>query len=1036
MLAEHIAKPSSKTPVQQKKVISGKSMPSAPITQLLGNEFESEETSHHEYSTIHQGGVKQLKSAPSNTLLHNNNKPIQRVGVELRGAQTLGAKFNAFFFGKESTYTLLQKKYKEYLKGNTELKGECINLANKWLVDHGSSKDPNDIIKHESIDELLRSLNRTVVKEQPIEEVIPVPNPVPGPDPVPNVVKEDDPIVKPKIEYISNIDTIEILHDQYKEVKNTCSTIDELLIIFNKLSDFVNELKIWDSNFAKEDNPNLVTENIQIAEFRQILLDNYTYESEFFSGTISDLNEEDLLKRTFSASSMSVTVNLPTGPVVVNIKDIKISQSGFEFKEFSIEYKNLIGFAEIFSMNESELTISSKAKGFEITAAGELGVDLGIEVEITGKAKITYDTQEGSFKKPEITEGGFEYKPAIGFKNLVSVENISGKLNVEDEKYKVEGSGDLSVNFGNDSDNAKGTVNVVYEYEDGLKIESITDGEFNVKAFGGLIEINGSGLNYDEEGLKIDSSSIKLNLGEYIPELGDIEATGTDIEYKNGEFDWESIKITLGKEYSFGGMTFSLGDATLYGKSKGYIIEIENAGAGLTLGSWLKANGEATFTWDILKGEMPKIESSTLQFLASSPVIPGDIIPGILPIGYSITIPFVAGVVPMQAGVSMDVDANAQVNIGGEMTYSDNEYGFNLNSTGKGELKMGIKGFIDVGNSFIFAIGGFIEGATRAKLEAGLALNGKAAKKETGFDFSDLSFDYNMEANIKAELNAGIHAKALFIFERTLYKMKIKEWDLGKAEKTGSVNLFSGKEKNKGNSKGILEFGNEKLPNPIADTKTLPFVQKMDAVTKIIDGIKLNDGLKNEAELLAAKVEIMRLLQESIDVTVNDENFKKIEKRLQHYILKLGEIKEKYDQWSLRQEIKKQQPDKFADKFKPSHWGQSREEHYIAKLATGVIKHKQYVKRNEDKKDNVLRQFNVYNQQITESKEMMLHIDKLLDPLNEVESISAEIAKKETLENALKDLIKEIDISEKSELRQAGLNQTYISELESDNDQD
>ncbi len=1001
----------------------------SPGIGIMNGEFGGKE-----YLTTNQGGVKQLQSAPSITPSQYNNKPIQRAGVELRGAQTFGAKFNAFFFGKESTYTLLQKKYKEYLSGNTELKGECINLANKWLVDHGSSKDPNDIIKHESIDELLKSLNRTVVKEQPIDEVIPVPNPVPGPDPVPNVVMEDDPIVEPKIEYKSNIDTIEILHDQYKEVKKICSTVDELLIIFNKLSDFVNELKIWDSNFAKDDNPNLVSENIQIAEFRQILLDNYTYESDFFSGTISELNEEDLLKRTFSASSMSVTVNLPTGPVDLNIKDIKVSQSGFEFKEFTIEYKNSIGFAEIFSINESSLTISSKAKGFEITAAGELGVDLGIEVEITGKAEITYDTQEGSFKKPQITEGGFEYKQEIGFENLVSVENISGKLNVEDEKYKVEGAGDLSVNFGNDSDNANGTVNVIYEK--GFKIKSITDGTFNVNALGGFIGINGSGLNYDEEGLKIDSSTIKLNLGEYIPEFGDIEATGTDIEYKNGKFDWESIKITLGKEYSIGKLTFSLGDATLYGKSKGYIIEIENAGAGLTLGSWLEANGDASFTWDILKGEMPKISSSTLKFLASSPVIPGDIIPGILPIGYSITIPFVAGVVPMQAGVSMDVDANAQVDIGGEMTYSDNEYDFNVNSTGKGELKMGIKGFIDVGSSFIFAIGGFIEGATRAKLQAGLALNGKAAKIEKGFDFSDLSFDYNMGANIKAELNAGIHAKALFIFERTLYKMKIKEWDLGKAEKTGSVNLFSGKEKNKGNSKGILEFGNKKLPNPVADTKTLPFVQKMDAVTKIIDGIKLKDGLKNEAELLAAKVEIMRLLQESIDITVNDENFKKIEKRLQHYILKLGEIKEKYDQWSLRQEIKKQQPDKFSDKFKPSHWGQSREEHYIAKLATGVIKHKQYVKRNEDKKDDVLRQFNVYNQQITESKEMMLNIDKLLDPLNEVESISAEIAKKETLETTLKNLIKQIESSEMSELRQEGLNQTYITELESDVDHD
>jgi hypothetical protein len=579
MKAEQTVKPVKNKVIQQKAETKGKTLPAESSLKSPGFSLINGDSGGKDTTKSPQFGVKQLQSAPSITPTLFSNLPIQRVGVELRGAQTLGAKFNAFFLGKESTYTLLQKKYKEYLKGNTELKGECIKLANKWLIDHGSSKDPNDIIKHESIDELLRSLNRNNIQEQPADEFLPEPSPVPGPNPVPGpdpiAVKEDDPIEEPKIEYKSNIDAIEILHNEYKLLKKDNFSLTELIVIFNKLSDFVHELKIWDSNFSKEDNLNFKSENEKIIEFRKILLDNYNYDSDFFSGTISELNIEALLNRTFTASSMNVTVQLPNGPIELDIQEITISHGGFEFNEFSIKYSSSIGFAEIFSINKSELIISSNATGFEITASGELAANLGIGLEVSGTAEITYNSEERAFKKPEITSGAFKYKPAIGFKHLVSVENLSGELNVVGEEYKVEGSGDLSVDFGNGS-NVKLTAKVVYD--DGFKIESITDGGFNISALEGLIDINGSGLNYDDEGLKIQSSTIKLNTAEYIPGVNNIKATGEEIEYIDGIFDWNTIKLDINKKFSFSGMTFSLGAATLYGKSEGYIIKIENEG--------------------------------------------------------------------------------------------------------------------------------------------------------------------------------------------------------------------------------------------------------------------------------------------------------------------------------------------------------------------------------------------------------------------------------------------------------------------------
>lgn len=1030
MKAEQTANTAKNKVIQKKTETKGNTLPAESSLKLPGISLLNGVFGETENTSSPQFGVKQLQSAPSISPTQFSNMPIQRVGVELRGAQTLGAKFNSFFLGKESTYTLLQKKYKEYLKGNTELKGECINLANKWLKDHGKSKDPNDKIKHQSINELLKSFTNNNVNEINEPEYLPLPNP--SPNPVPDIITTDEPEEINK----SNIEKIKILHDEYAELKKETTSVNELYSLFNKLANFVQELKKWDLNFANFTNPDFETESLMISDFRKILLDSFVYNSDIISGTISDLNEEKLLNGIFSASSMSAIIKLSSGNIGLIINEIKINQSGFEFDEASIDYNNTIGFADIFSITEPVLKVSSKATGFEITASGNLAANLGDNFEVYGDVEIAYNTDSKAFEKPKISSGGFKYKSKLDFGGVIGVENVNGKISIEDKKYSIGGSGDLSIIIPGTS-SAKGTVVVDYNKTVGFKINKITNGEFDAGVFNDLINLKAKGISYDKEGLKIDTGSLILSFGNYIPGADGIEANAKNLSYINGAFDWDTVSFKIDKNYTFGGFNFILGDAKLNGKSKKYLIEIVKSGAKVSIGPWFNAEGGATFDWDVLHGKMPDITSSTLNFLASSPIIPRDIIPGILPIDYSIQFPFFAGPVPMEAGISLSVDASAKVDIGGKMNYANNEYEFEVDSTGKGGLKMGVGANISVGNSLIISIGAFIQGMTEAELLAGLSLDGKATKNEFGFDFSDINLNYRLGANIKAQINAGIEARALLIFRKTLYKIKIKEWDMGHAEKTGAVNLLSNKKTDEGNSEGVFKIGNIPLKKPDAEAQTLPFVHKMEAIDKVIKRVtSIPEGEMSVDGLLAAKKEVLDLLQQSIDITVEDNRFIKIIKRLDHYVEKMANIERQYLSWTLRQEIKKQEPDKFADKFKVRHWRKSREEYYTAKLAVGVIKHQQYVKRNQDKKDHVQRQFNVYNSQILQAERMMIDIDKLLDPLNEVEDISAEISKKETLDRTLDDLKFQIEIDEAAELAQERLEDSYLSILMSDEDHD
>ena len=103
----------------------------------------------------------QAFSAPSGGMY----APIQRAEVELKGEKSLGARFNSFFFGQESTFTQLEKKYGQFKKEikvaeKEKYRNESITLGNTWLGKHGNSKSENDLKKKHSIESMLASLAR------------------------------------------------------------------------------------------------------------------------------------------------------------------------------------------------------------------------------------------------------------------------------------------------------------------------------------------------------------------------------------------------------------------------------------------------------------------------------------------------------------------------------------------------------------------------------------------------------------------------------------------------------------------------------------------------------------------------------------------------------------------------------------------------------------------------------------------------------------------------------------------------------------
>ena len=775
-------------------------------------------------------------------------------------------------------------------------------------------------------------------------------------------------------------------------------------------------------------------------------------------GNMLTVNDIQIANGVITAQTGTMQLDIGGAKVDVNVTAISLGEDKkFDWGVATFKSPNELSVGGVVKVKGLEGTVSGSADGYKKSGSGNLSVDLP-GATASGTVAVSNDDASG-WKVDSITGGGisasvlgsmlsineiqyvngvitaqsgtmkldiagaivdvtvsaislgedkkfnwgiaeFSSPNEINIGGILKAKGLAGTVSGEADGFKKTGVGTLSLDLPGAS--ATGTVAVSYEEGTGWKVDSITNGEINATLLNGSLQINGNGISFENNVLGVAAASATVSTGGVIPGVDKVSGQAQNIQYKDGTFDWDSVTLDINAGLSFGDqLSFGLKTATLFGKSKGYQIDINDASGSISIGKWLTGEGTGSFSWDFINRKSPEITSANLTFLATSPELPKDVIPGLLPISFSVMIPFAAGPVPMEAGLSLNVDAGATVSIGGTMNYSGGEFAFGVQAAGNGHLTMGIRASLAVGSSALVSLGAFLEGSTKAVLEAGLDFNGKAAKQGDGYNFSDINANYKLGANVIAELSGGVEAKALLIFSKTLYKVKIKSWDMGRAEKTGSFNFLNGGFTSTG-SAGVLEAGTPNLGKPVTEHQSLPFVKSMEAVAAAIDTAKkisanassiaagLDAGAidKSNEELLKAKSEIVGLLRNSIDVTLKDPEFKKLSSKLVHYSDKLSKIIKENSIWEAELEKKKKNPPIWhitAIRGTP-------DEVYSRKIAEGKQKQAKFLSRNETKKVEIENQLSIYQKQIESSSNMIGNIDHLLDPLNEVDAVQEKVA--------------------------------------------
>jgi hypothetical protein len=211
--------------------------------------------------------------------------------------------------------------------------------------------------------------------------------------------------------------------------------------------------------------------------------------------------------------------------------------------------------------------------------------------------------------------------------------------------------------------------------------------------------------------------------------------------------------------------------------------------------------------------------------------------------------PIIPGVVHAHAGITAGVGFGANLN--GKLTRiganSDNPnetkwvIGGGAKITANGNIEINIGG--GLGDPLIIALQGEMFAKAKAELIGDANLTGtllinsdtnamRVSEKPT----EKISGNYKVGAALTASIGGRIKGRALYIFESTLYQVHFKEWELGKAEITGS---FGDDQKGKGNK---LTFDGKDKPNSpptaVAEVPSLAFLKKLesDSSLKVTDG--------------------------------------------------------------------------------------------------------------------------------------------------------------------------------------------------------
>ena len=655
------------------------------------------------------------------------------------------------------------------------------------------------------------------------------------------------------------------------------------------------------------------------------------------------------------------------------------------------------------------------AEGVFSAASGSMTVK-AFEKEMGGTLEgVSYSKAAGfRFTKAAITSSGtIEPIPGSG----ISVTTPTLSLQKTALGWDITGSGRLGLTI--DATYAKLTkaeadVSLTYGLKDkNIKHFNMSNGAIALSLFD-VIELTGDEINYVNGALTIGSFSATLDGGDTLG--AGLVGSGSNLVISKTAIDWSEIGVEINKVFQMGGFSFKPPKGIIRKEGASFIVILENAEGSLEVGEWFTAGGTGTLQWGPkLNGGKPKINSAQLSVTAkTSKNFPKEFLPFAWPIetGFFMTVP--AGPVPISGGVSVGLDGAVPLAFNANIGHDGEKFTIGGSLSLDPKISFYVKVYAGAGTPLLVYIGGFIKGAAEAQASASMGIEGTAAAKDN-YEFSDITGKYAMSADFVAKLSAGLEVRALYFFNKELFDIVVKEWNLGSSSMSGEYDFLKKKSKLisgdklltgvKGTSMNADAMG---IPLPKIQMRTKAFSSAVKKLFEAIqaEGIRVGkpaimgklqtEGAASESDLTSGKAEILKIADKAVKDSFDMTEITRLSNKEVNYEQKIKSNNTIFNEWLATQNKKLEEaPDDGGGVSLTWESGIHRQNkgHYKAKIEKGTEKHKRIKAESKAKLTTIKNKLLAFNTQNALSTTIFIELDSILDPSSEVsiETITAKV---------------------------------------------
>lgn len=235
------------------------------------------------------------------------------------------------------------------------------------------------------------------------------------------------------------------------------------------------------------------------------------------------------------------------------------------------------------------------------------------------------------------------------------------------------------------------------------------------------------------------------------------------------------------------------------------------------------------------------IQTPTVQLLPEK-------IPGIWPFELRVDAPIVPG---LHGTFALGAKGNAAVKVGGTIEHANNELVVTVEAMPSAALEIYLKAALTAGIPLLAEIQAYLKGSAKAaaKADSKISYSRTYSLVDNKMVHTKSDGNYSLNFDVSMALDAGINARILF-WERNLYELNIKTWQLGTTEFSNTFGTFNSTELTPTSiaPKGFLESG--KTPKIPLSAKPKGYTQGLVDIGNKFNMNLLNaDTATSEAEL-------------------------------------------------------------------------------------------------------------------------------------------------------------------------------------------